>query len=319
MDTLDVHVVSTCKFTLLPCPTQCSDTDDKIRYLTRKDLEEHLVKYCPNRSHTCEYCGEKDTYATITQVHDKICHMKMLPCPQTECNKTVPRQDINEHVKTECEQTVISCKYRRIGCDATRKRKDMTIHEEGEVKLHLHMALEAVSQLENTVKLLKEENDALKNRDLITFTLTDYQKKMESNQEFRSPSFYTGPKGYHMTIEVYVGGYGEGINTHLSAYAFLLKGRHDSELDWPFLGNVTLTLLNTLEDNGHFSKTINMDTTHNILVGCNLGYAKFIPFSKIAPHSDEDEGTQYLNDDALCFRVSVDVLKQKPWLECTAK
>ena len=141
--TLEAHV-ATCKFTLLPCPKKCMDTIQQFltSKIMRKDLDKHLENDCPNRDHKCEYCGEKDMYAHITQVHDKICKQKILPCPN-KCTKTMPRQDIEKHVELECEYTVIACKYKNIGCTTEMKRGDMEAHEHND-SLHLSKALNTV-------------------------------------------------------------------------------------------------------------------------------------------------------------------------------
>jgi TNF receptor-associated factor 4 len=116
---------------------------------------------------------------------------------------------------------------------------------------------------------------------------------------------------------VYANGYNEGRATHLSVYAFLLKGKYDSELTWPFVGEVTVTLLNQLENRNHFVKTIVVGTERNVQAHDNWGYPKFISNSKLG--RDPVENTQYLKDDALYFRVSVNVSNQKSWLECTVR
>jgi len=46
------------------------------------------------------------------QVHEK----KIFSCPNAECDKTMERQHLKEHVCT-CPYTVIVCKYKGIGCE----------------------------------------------------------------------------------------------------------------------------------------------------------------------------------------------------------
>ena len=125
--TLEEHV-ATCEFTLLPCPKQCKDDNSEVKSFMRKNLHKHLKKDCPNRDHTCEYCGEKGMYAHITETHDKTCPKKILPCPNATCPKRMQRQEIKKHLKTECEYAVIPCKYTELGCETELIRKDMTAH-----------------------------------------------------------------------------------------------------------------------------------------------------------------------------------------------
>ena len=106
--TLEEHV-ATCGFTLVPCPKQCKDDGDAVKHFAKKDLEKHLQNDCPNRAHRCEYCGKKGTHATITEVHDETCDMKIVSCPNAGCGKTMQCQEIEEHVFTECPCTVLPC------------------------------------------------------------------------------------------------------------------------------------------------------------------------------------------------------------------
>ena len=68
-----------------------------------------------------------------------------------------------------------------------------------------------------------------------------------------SHSFYTHEYGYKMCIGVAPQGVFEGTGTHLSLYAFLMKGDYDNNLSWPFRGAVYLKLINQLDPNdGHY-------------------------------------------------------------------
>jgi ferritin-like protein len=135
-----------CGCVLVPCPKACRDESGKVKQIPRQKVDQHQ-DHCPNRDHTCESCGEKATYTEITEVHDGICDMKLIPCPN-ECLVIVPRKDMEEHVENECEYTVISCKYENIGCKREMKREKMAAHEQDD-KLHLHVALNAILRLQD--------------------------------------------------------------------------------------------------------------------------------------------------------------------------
>ena len=59
-----------------------------------------------------------------------------------------------------------------------------------------------------------------------------------------------------MCIKVYANGRGDGAGIHVSVYAYLVQGRNDDNLPWPFTGKVTITLLNQLADENHHSGTM---------------------------------------------------------------
>ncbi len=282
----------------------------------RKDLNKHLTTACPNRDYKCAYCGEEGTYATITQIHDEICQKKAIPCTNTECPQTLQRQHIAQHVESKCKYTVIACQHKSIGCETELKRKDMAAHELDDQR-HLHMAINTVTLLKETTTQLKEDitqlreqlretmgllnencDITLKQGESMNIRLVDYEKRKASKKEFTSPSFYTS-HGYHMALRVYANGNGVGEGTHVSVFALIVEGKHDSQLSWPLLGSVTITLLNQLEDKKHHTR-----------VGDNWGLYKFIPHSALG--HDPIENTQYLKDDTLYFRVLVE--GNKPWL-----
>ena len=232
----------------------------------------------------------------------------LVRCSNAECDDTMGRQQLKRHVRVKCPHTVIPCKYGSIGCDTELKREDMAAHEQDD-KLHLHMALETVNLERRT---LKKKSDGS-----MTCALPDFDNRRRCNTRFFSTSFYVNPRGYHMSLMVIVNGYGGGEGTHVSVFAAILKGEYDAELKWPFVGEVTYTLLNQLEDSNHHTRTQSIDTAKNAQVGNRWGISEFIPHSALA--HDPFENTQYLKDDTLYFRVSVQVADYKPWLECTTK
>ena len=120
---LETHL-TTCEFVLFPCPKECNDEKNEVKIFMRKDLDSHLERDCPNRDYTCEYCGEKGTYASITEIHDKICQKKLIGCSNEDCLQTMQRQSLKRHLDN-CEHTVVPCKYRKLGCPESMKRKEM--------------------------------------------------------------------------------------------------------------------------------------------------------------------------------------------------
>ena len=300
--TLEEHV-NTCDFTPIPCPKECKQ-NDAIQMILMKDLEKHLTKQCVNRNYKCQTCGKKDTFTNITGIHDDKCEKKVLPCPNADCTDSMQRAEIKQHLENDCEHTVISCKYEKIGCDVKMKRKDMGAHEQDD-KAHLHQALNTVVELQSA-----------------TQTIASIQKKsvvfrVMKRKKFFSTSFYTGINGYNMRIKVHPEGSGRDNGTHVSVFVHILEGDNDDNLKWPFIGSAKIELLNQLEDENHHFMTVIFNQEKDAHVGSNQGYPKFIRHSKL-PH-DPVNNTQYLKDDTLYFRASVEVSGHKPWLECTLK
>ena len=315
--TLEDHV-TTCGFTLVPCPRECKDDDDDIQHFANRDLDEHLRNACPYRDYQCRQCGEKATYSHIIHIHSKICKNKLILCPNFECTETVQRQGVKRHLES-CKFTEVACKYLKLGCDVTMMRKCISAHE-NEDKLHLRMALDKIVAMEQKVDGLEEEvrdggRVALRSGESLTFKVTEYETRKDCEELYESPKFYT-LEGYHMEVKVYANGIDNAEGTHVSVFARVVEGKYDDTLKWPFVGNVTCCLLNQLEDHNHHEITIPFEQEDNHLVGGTMtGVLRFIRHSKLA--HDPSRNSQYLKDDTLYFRVSVDIPDSKPWLQCT--
>ena len=350
--TLDEHV-AVCDFTVVPCSKECD------KKMMRKDMKDHLEGECPNRDYECQICGEKDTYANIMEIHSDKCTMKVVPCPNSKCTQTMERAEIQIHLESDCDYTVISCKYEGIGCDVKMMRKDMGAHEQDD-KAHLHQALNTVVKLQdnllsatetivsmkkdmesaissmkqetaikfeqtaqttrvlqNKIVLLEETTTKAK-RETYSFRMTKYERRKTDNDYFYSQPFYTSSSGYHMRIQVYPNGCGKGKSSHVSVYIQLMQGRYNRQLSWPFIGTVTVELLNQLVDKNHHDVTTFFNLKDNTNIGDSWGYDDFIAHHKLPYNPICNCNTQYLKDDTLYFRVSVEVEGHKPWLECTA-
>ena len=178
-----------------------------------------------------------------------------------------------------------------------------------------------IATLKDVTSTLSDQNAQLQEKNFttepITFAMSGYQQKKDSNEMFTSPSFYTSRKGYCMEVRVYANEpTATSTGSHMSIYTYWLQGKNDNELKWPFIGKVTFTLLNQLEDKNHHQSTMSFTSADNKRVGDGYGYRQFITHSALS--RNRFKNTQYLLGDTLYFKVSVEVADHKPWLECTA-
>jgi TNF receptor-associated factor 4 len=221
---------------------------------------------------------------------------------------------VTQHVVESCIYAREDCKYKSIGCNERPMRKDVKEHEEDD-KLHLSLAL-------GVVKEIKEKPFVLNQGSALTFKLPRFSSDKIEDMYFFSPSFYTHPGGYHMVVRVDTRGYGDGEGTHISVCTMVREGDFDKALSWPFRGVITYILLNQLNDKLHirYIADLTQPKHHqdiNMRPGAaGTGIGRYVPYSKL-DYNPVNE-TQYLKDDALYFRVSVDVPDHKPWLDCTA-
>ena len=335
--TLEDHTAS-CQFVLVPCPNKCEEDKGAGEFLfIRKHLEEHLKTECPKRAYECQHCGEKGTFASIIEDHDKVCKKKIVACPKKEngCSLSTEQGKVGEHVSIDCGYTEVSCAYESLGCGVKMLRKERATHEKEDKGKHLDLCLATVrllsernktltenhERLSETVriqdeklKILTEQNNTLSEGKAVIFKLTEYASKKENNAKFCSPPFFTHPGGYSTCVVVDANGCGDGNGTHVSISINLLEGRCDDQLHWPFKGTVTFELLNQLGDNNHHKVVIIFSTRDNMEVGSIRGSNKFLSHASLDYNLATN--TQYLLNDTLYFRVSVKVDDHKPWLVC---
>ena len=308
---LEEHVQN-CDYTLLPCTNECKILNVTVTVL-RKNLDNHLTNDCPKRQYQCLHCKEMGEYEERTTEHLKTCEYVKIQCPNDQCGKTFSRIMLPFH-RLSCRYEKQPCKYAELGCMDKPFRKDLKEHEE-DYQLHLQITTKSVLEQKQQLQQLKEVLQ-IKTAEKLTFKVPSFTKKKSNEDDFYSSPFYTSQSGYRFCISVDANGNGDGEGTHVSVFAYLMKGDNDDSLTWPFTGTVTVALLNQLEDKNHCIETINFladkfagKRVTKCEKGEGLGRPKFIA------HSDLQEN--YLVNDTLFFRVSVDVPNYKPWLECT--
>ena len=154
------------------------------------------------------------------------------------------------------------------------------------------------------------------------FTMHDFQKYKADDRTWESPPFYTHSHGYTLCIVIRAKTYWSQTK-YISVHAYLMPGVFDDDLKWPFRGNVTIELVNQAEtspwnpvssrkeshaDSFDFAAKTrdNPEISQRVMSGKKAPYGK--PIYHFIAHSaldyDAVEGTQYLKDDSLKFRIS---------------
>ena len=241
--------------------------------------------------------------------------MVKVACPNRGCKTYSIRSDLPNHRK-ECPFEKVPCKYSTIGCTEVVERKDLKEHERDSQR-HLQLAVDTVHQLQTKVGNMQAQSREIP----VLYKFISFNQHKTLRDTIYSPAFYTSPTGYKMCIGVYANGNGGGKDTHISVFTFLMKGENDDYLPWPFTGKVTVELLNQLEDKNHHSLSIrfNSDSDTNQRVvdkersGTGWGWQKYISHSDLGQNTGKN--SQYLKDDRLHFKISVDAKSSStPWL-----
>ena len=158
----------------------------------------------------------------------------------------------------------------------------------------------------------------------IVLCMTHFHQVKAKSKCWLSTPFYTHFGGYKMCLSVYPNGVREGAGTHVSVYAYLMKGKNDANLVWPFRGEITLELLNQKENRAHHKGVMRFSdlqaNPYNSRVidgerGLGFGMTKFIPHDQLRGSGS----THYLRGDCLYFRVlDVNIFPtNRPWLSAT--
>ena len=144
----------------------------------------------------------------------------------------------------------------------------------------------------------------------VTLKLSSFTRLQAANQPWYSPAFETSKGGHTMRLEVYPNGR-DGLGTHISVYIFIVKGKNDDNIPWPFMGHVKVELLNQLNDSNHVSldfgeyKALSPQSTDSVEMANSLGMPQFLPLSDLRFKSAKK--CQFLKSDTLYFRVAVTV------------
>ena len=144
----------------------------------------------------------------------------------------------------------------------------------------------------------------------VTVKLSNFTRLQASSQAWYSPPFETAKDGHTMCLEVYPNGR-NGHGTHLSVYVFIVKGKNDDRLTWPFVGHVVVELLNQIDDSNH----VKMDfgeysaasprVPDSVEMSNSLGMPQFLSLSEL--RFKPKQKCQYLRNDTLYLRVTVEV------------
>ena len=121
---------------------------------------------------------------------------------------------------------------------------------------------------------------------------------------FFSPAIFTDSYEYKFGIRVYLSGVDNGRGRYVAIFVHMMKGKHDDFLQWPFIGTITLSMLDrNCARNNNFSQIL--QATPNVSVfqkpkeaicpkGC--GFVKFAPIGQVF-------GPHYIKEDKLFLKI----------------
>ena len=324
-----------CQFGEVKCSNECG------KMIERQFLTSHVETECPRRKVNCQYCHDIGEHQFIEGQHQEECPKLLLPCPNKCKAGSVPREDMEGHRK-ECPFEMIQCEYHNVGCEVSIARKDQKKHENDEMKEHLMMTKNELTDTKAQLSKALSSLMVLMNAQLSTSTITadiwpvhldtivtmfnlgnqlhmcpvtikmeEYNGKKVNKEKWYSESFYTHNNGYKMCLRVDAAGDGDGEGTHLSWFLFLMKGSHDDQLTWPLKGKFLIKLLNQISDSEHYSMDINYNDNVPIEYKNKVTQDDKATGAWGQPEFISNKGLhtttatcQYLKDDCLFFQVT---------------
>ena len=222
-------------------------------------LDHHMKEECLNRPIQCPGCGEKGTHQYITTDHKEECLYILEKCPAPDCDVEICSLLLAFHIETDCEYSLVECKYRDAGCTAILPRSHMEEHETND-RYHLKILTDSHHSLRKKYEQLLTTCDELKksvtslNSNLEETPLPFKTSKIYFKEEHSAMEpiiFYATPDTYRFKVRF------SGIRS-LTIRIKVIKGTNDHNLEMPFSGMVKVQLLNPLKDEDHFTRRIDM-------------------------------------------------------------
>ena len=179
LGTLKQHLESDngCDFVMVVCPNKCKSIIDpfRVKIMRRRDLADHLARFCYLRPYQCEFCGLKNTYEAITgnnfEVnikfnedvycgHQAECPDVPLTCPNKCGVKKIKRKDMEGH-RTQCPQELVECPFAEAGCKVNVRRQ-LEDHITTSLQQHLMLLMVDRERLKREWKEMKTELNEVK-------------------------------------------------------------------------------------------------------------------------------------------------------------
>ena len=326
-----------CKISQIKC-NHCSEV------FQRSDIENHQDNVCLKRPFSCEYCQNFGSrYDSVVYDHWPVCDCYPVLCTN-KCGETLQRQNLVNHIASDCPLTIIDCDFEHIGCKERLARKEMEAHYVDSIVHHVLLQAASHKQLtqsheELTAKhedlkeshrrallrivKLEQENKQLRQQvekiDLeqqmqlistplpcaITFIMTNFKQKKKDGTIWYSPPFYTGPMGYKLCLSICANGLGEGKGQYISASFSLMKGEFDDQLKWPFKESLQIKLVNKDHSKDDKVSFVHFSDTSSAGNRLTTGIRCANTFG-IAKFISHESIPNFIQNDSLKFQVSME-------------
>jgi len=154
---LETHEAN-CEFALVDCPSRCGSS------LVSKDLKEHVNSKCPLRMVKCPNgkCDKSMPFALLELHINTDCKYIRAKCPH--CFKEMFLKSMGDHIDHKCPEVLVSCPYSQCGCCERLPRKQLPLHVDANVRLHLQLVLKTVNKQQAHIEKLTNELNSMRHQ-----------------------------------------------------------------------------------------------------------------------------------------------------------
>ena len=141
------HRDDDCDFQEIPCP-HCA------RSFPRRDHKQHVSSECDALPVKCEHCNAQMEKRAL-KAHERSCPQKPVKCPKN-CGSLIAREDLAEHLESDCPKQQIACPYAKAGCTKRCIRENMPKHLSDELSSHAELSTSKIASLEDRLAALEQ-------------------------------------------------------------------------------------------------------------------------------------------------------------------
>ena len=261
----------------LQCPNMCG-----VGMIERQNLNAHLKDTCPLQVEPCsfEFAGCSVQVARKDRAEHSADNMAIhVDLLASVCAKYKTKLDAKEKEVEQLQSVITSFK------DIMKSHETLILSLNQKLsQLQVSQQFQGAAQPATTVSVPVFPP--------VDHYLLEFGYYKQANKKWTSKPFYTHPGGYKMCLNVFANGIGKGKSSHVSVFANVMKGSFDSDLAWPFQGEIVVGLRLESEDDITkklvFGPKSPAKATQRVLVTegemneFGQGEAQFVHFSKIA-------------------------------------
>ena len=224
--------------------------------------------------------------------------------------------------------------YHDVGCRAKIPREKQASHNVEKMGYHFACGLDTIQKMKGVQSELQFSVIDIKTKlqpisPVAVLCMPHFDDHRTKSRCWYSTPFFSHARGYKMCLRVDANGIAASHGTHVSLFVCLMQGDYDDDLAWPFMGKITVELLNQIADTQHHMGTVQFDSQQNdecnsrvtsVVSGTGRGWPQFISHKLLCAGMRQDMKCQYLKGDCIYFRIQkIDVHQDnKPWLICTS-